>query len=285
MNKLLTATLLASLISACSSTEPEFTADKDVNFKPDLEKHSIAYNIAMSAGAPDTLKDAEIPEEAYKEVSNASHAASFIAGFAANGFGSALSFGLDSLAMNKSNGFDEPLLSMWVEVDSLENYGSDDFETMVYERARTPLENFYVGNDEIIKVYGSKDSRNRGIDFKGTNCKRYKVENDFTFDDVDNDDHCNLGLRVDIIRPVEAGGWVPEMLNLNTKKPHVIVNFRWMGKYVYNMKDVFDNALVFEPSSWALKTKSNGQWLGRKIVVGMPVYKFKDKVYTFLKPQ
>jgi hypothetical protein len=285
MNKIILTTLLASVLGACGSTQPEFTAEKDVNFKPNLEDHSIAYNIAMSAGAPDILKDAEVPEDAYNEISKTSHAGSMVAGFLAGGFGSALSFGLDSLAMNKANGFDKPLLTMWVEVDSLDDYGSDDFETMVYEKAREPLELFYVGNDQVIKSYGSRNSRSFGVDYIGTFCDKYKQENDFKHDDVDNNDHCSLTLRVDIIRPVPAKSWLPKMLTLDDNKDHVIVNFRWVGKYAYNIKDLFDNALLFEPSTWTLKTKTNNQWLGRKINNGMPVYKYKDNVYTFIKPK
>jgi hypothetical protein len=284
MNKIILTTLLASVLGACGSTQPEFTAEKDVNFKPNLADHSIAYNIAMSAGAPDILKDAEVPEDAYNEISNTSHAGSMVAVFLAGGFGSASSFGLDSLSMNKANGFDRPLLTMWVEVDSFDDYGSDDFEVMMYHKARRAYESVYLGNDTITKEIGNKDESSYGVYHQGESCSNIQSAN-LVDDKFEVGMPCYLLEKVKIIRPVPVGSWLPEMLKLDVTKHHVIVNFELVNNVAFNAHTRFSNALLFEPSKWILKYKVDGKWKGLQQGVGMPVYKDKDNVYTFIKPK
>lgn len=283
MNKILTTLMLSSFLAACGSTQPEFTADKDVAFKADLTNHSMAYNIAMAAGAPDTLKDAEVPEEAYNEISGWSHSASFAAGLMANGLGSAFSFGLNSLMSNKANGFDDPLLIMWLEVDSLEHYGTDDFEKQVYVKARDIYRDKLLGDDEITRESGRQDKSGYAAFFKGPNCNAAIKTN--PVEDKYESEQCLAIMSLEIVRPVAQGEWLPPMLDLDGEKDHVVVKFKYQSQMIHLAHDKFSNAVAFEPSQYTVNVKYNGDWIRTPVTNKFPFIRYQDSTYLFIKPK
>ena len=280
--KLLTSIVTALALTACGSTQPEFTAEKDVTFKPDLEKHSLAYNIALSSGAPNAIKDAEVPQEAYDRISGASHAASFVNGFMIGGFGASLSFGWQSLLMDRMNGFDNVKVSLWIPVDSLDDYGSSEFESNIDKAVVDLVINNYVDAGDLVKA--PKFSGSGAIlKFSGESCKKYISDNAIP-DEAESIDECVIGLSVRVVRPILENDWTPELLNL-PKQKYVLVTVGYMAHQHTMTSKLFPNGFAFFPAKFNIKYKENNEKRIMKVGDGYPYYQYQDRRFVFVKPQ
>jgi len=287
MKKLIAALTIGLVLSGCASTEPEFTADKDVLFKPDLKNHSIAYNIAMSAGAPKILRDVDMPEKAWNPTTTGSHLVSGGLGAMVGGLGFGVSELFRSVMGNEANGFDKPLLTMWIEVDSLKDYGSDEFEEMVYNKAHKAFFDAYVGDDEIIAEGNKSHAYLRSWAHKGDRCNKL-IQTSLLPEKVkESIASCASTSKVRIIRPVNKLSWIPKALNLDNNKEYVLINF--VGSFPsYNIvypSYAFDNAMLYVPAKWTYNCKIDGQSTYFHFGEGFPYYRFKDKVYLFVTPR
>ncbi|MFK5949626.1 MAG: hypothetical protein QM500_12745 [Methylococcales bacterium] len=284
MKKLVVALTIALALGGCASTEPKFTADKDVAFKPDLENHSIAYNIAMNAGAPDILRDVNVPEKAWNPTTTGSHLVSGGLGAMVGGLGFGMSELFRSLTGNAANGFDKPLLTMWIEVDSLKDYGSDEFEEMIYKKAHKAFFDAYIGDDEVLKVISSQN-KSVGKYYKGDNCDNYWKKSIVPKEVIAKQDSCYLYSNVNIIRPQKKGQWLPDFLQMNNDKEYVLVNISLPRETSSTSPYLFSNGITFTPPQWSFGIKIDGSFKYYPINKGYPSYKYKDTVYIFVTPE
>lgn len=280
--KLLTTIATALALTACGSTQPEFTTEKDVNFKPDLEKHSLAYNIALSSGAPRAIKDAEVPQDAYDRISGTSHAASFINGFMIDGLGASLSFGLRSLAIDRMHGFDNVNVSLWVPVDSLDDYGSDEFEKQVDGYiANVVLNNFVSHSDLLSDDFYVREGVK--LNFGGESCDKF-VENNAVPNEFESKDSCSFYINTRIIRPVNDGDWKPDFLNLKSGN-YVLVQLRSMDNFYTMINEIFPKGVTYLPPRFDIRYRQEGNWKSKYFGDGYPSYKYHDKKFLFIKPK
>lgn len=285
MLKNITMIIAAVALTGCASTESEFTTEANTIFKPDLKNYSTAYNIASAAGAPDALKDSDVSQNELNRISNASHAASFLSGFAMDGLSGAFSFGISSLSKDKANGFDKPLLTMWLEVDSLEEYGSSQFDEMVYEKGHKAFFDAFVGDDTIIKEVSSS-KRSIGKYYRGEKCDHYNEQSDVPKAILEQQESCYLYSKISIIRPVRKGNWTPEALNLSAEKQYVVINFVLPNESSKLAPYLFDNAMTYRPSKWKfnVKGKPESEFKSYTTTMGYLSYQYKDQIHLFLTP-
>ncbi len=288
MLKNITMIVAAMAITGCASTEPEFTTDTDRYFKPDFKNHSVAYNIAAAGGAPDMLHDEDVLDNELERVSSLSKASSFATGFLANGLTGALSFGLMGLSGDDAKGFDEALFTMWVEVDSLEAYGSDDFEEMVYNKVHTLIKTKVISaDDKVIEYFGGDNRYYSGYSYNGPSCVKYwedklkELPKDYQY----RGDKCGFTGKVKIIRPVKQGDWLPSQLPLNKNSNHVVVNLQIYGSYPNQLQPAIDIGFLYRPNIRTIKAmNSQGDWKSLKVKRPAPSYQYEDTLYYFITP-
>lgn len=286
--KTMTTLAIVATLSACSSTpdlaleNASFTNEKDEVFKPNLTEYSMAYNIAMSARKPDKLKDADVPQEAWDDISATSHTVSAIAGFMAGGLGSALSFSMDSLVADSVGNFNDPMVSLWVEVDALNDYGSDEFKELVFKKAHTQYLSTLVGKERLSEPkYADLSKWSYGANLDKELCdKRDELANVKV-----KVKSCLAGSNVMIIRPVPVGAWIPEMIQVDRTKQHVQVSIIFTASVYTLTPNMFENGITYIPSSFKFTIlDEQGNLKHYKRGVGYPYYQYKNTRYLFVEP-
>ena len=280
--KLLTSIIAALALSACGSTQPEFTAEKDVTFKPDLEKHSLAYNIALSSGAPNAIKDAEVPQEAYDRISGASHTASFVNGFMIGGLGASLSFGWQSLLMDRMNGFDGVNVTLWIPVDSLADYGNDDFKLDIYKKVTERVKTNFV---QELDLNEKPTYYNGGsiLKFNGKSCANY-IEFNAIPDEFENINDCVISLPISIVRPIDSNAWMPEYIERKSAN-HVLVRIESQSRSHTMLDKLYPEGFAYYPPEFIYRFSANGKTKSLKVKKGYPYYQYKNKQFLFVKPK
>lgn len=269
----------AALLAACNTTgENTYYANDGYEFTPDPTK-SLALNVMQAGGTTRLLKDAELPEDAWDDVSTAQYATGFTVQFLQNGIlGGLTSLIIDS-NINDAAPLDWPNYVAWIPVST---YGfSEELQKEALKKNEANIKAAIVeaGGDDITVEYQNDMTV---MKFKGQLCdtvenkiiplsplyaKKYK---EFTKRNPSNT-ACALWLTPEVIRP--SGNIFPK----NVHGEFIIVRTRIDSLMDFNILTVIPNGYyTYIPPSWGTTDIKFGN--------GVPYLMDSNNQYLFVKP-
>jgi hypothetical protein len=179
--------------------------------------------------------------------------------------------------------FDQPNIISWVEVDSLDQFGTKEFRKEAYAAAST-----YILNSLNADIVGEFDETSRlaSVEFGGDTCEVIqsklhpkKIRNGEWLGSGE-DVTCFMNFEHEIIRPLLPQDWHPTQIKIEDGNHYVLVRTRIANFEAFLYGQTLSNSFIYFPPRRTTHKRGRSITTGK----GTPFLMHQNEVFLFARP-
>ncbi|MCE2571707.1 hypothetical protein [Motilimonas eburnea] len=264
----------AALLAACNTTgENTYYANDGYEFSPDPTK-SLALNVMQAGGTTRLLKDADIPAEAWDDVSTAQYATGFTIQFLQNGILGGISSLIIDSNIDDAAPLDWPNYVAWIPVSS--SGFSASLQKEAFNKNIANIESSLRNHGAVITVSEQRSSF-YSIEYQGTLCDKATSivlkANPSLKSKIDSGrvKPCIMNLYPEVIRPAKKS------ISSDNKGDYIVVRTKFVSVFEFGVINVIpEGYFVYVPPRWGTPSLMFN--------TGYPSVRDNDNIYLFIEP-
>lgn len=179
--------------------------------------------------------------------------------------------------------FDQPNIISWVEVDSLEQFGTKEFNKAAY----AATSNYILDSlDANISSNFNEEKALASVEFGGRICETIqtklhpkKIRNGEWIGSGE-DVTCFMNFQHEIVRPILPADWHPEQIQLDKGNSYILVRTRIANFEAFLYGQKLESSFVYFPPRRTTHKRGRSITTGK----GTPFLLHGNQVYLFAKP-